>query len=681
MLSEYFRPLSPLLLLISLGLFVYFDVLGVFIDKKFIKSPSFIRPAIWIYGVGAIVFEWFWLRFLIPIRPNYVLWSLVPLLIIALPSYIKNREWRSLTVFIKANLLSIMPILIFLPILLVKSSLPPYLTDEMQYHFLSPYETYNSTWKIDYESVHPSLPKELDLFFAIPFSLTKTYSPTRLLHFAIFYSSVSAIYAWFKSRTSHLSAFAFLWIFLFLNHDLLIVATSGYIDYSTAALTVLGMITMIEFILTKTANYLYASMVFSAMSIGSKYPSLVPFATSYTIFVVWLAYTAISFASTNNAGGARGRLALQGTASASTPDSAQTGKSREHWREGQLATGPAGKEESAKFVTRFSKILKPSSILKLISLLVFFGGFWYLKNLALTGNPIFPFLGNVFKCDQALCSVTNSIFGATIPISFSYLPQLAIGITKGHSIYLLLLIPALLLILKSRRLPTIKIALFLLSCSTLSFVVIKYFTGYVDRYFYFLQIVLALLLTIPLSLHSKSRSLKKLNKVYSVVLFLFAGYFFAFNVKRIYSLKSYISPQEIRYALGKTDIYDWLKDRHRVTGDIYKWCGTLGKKELFLADEDVIRKAEDGWTHIFNVNCELLPLDFYEATPMEELKHLVAENKMLYFADREKCRKPINLNISRKEDYSLYRLEIRNLLICNSSMIIKNLYLLNPQGT
>ncbi len=62
----------------------------------------------------------------------------------------------------------------------------------------------------------------------------------------------------------------------------------------------------------------------------------------YPWVMLWISLTlAYNLASSNNAGGARGRLALQGTASASTPDSAQSGKSREHWREGQLATGPA----------------------------------------------------------------------------------------------------------------------------------------------------------------------------------------------------------------------------------------------------------------------------------------------------------------------------------------------------
>ncbi len=52
-----------------------------------------------------------------------------------------------------------------------------------------------------------------------------------------------------------------------------------------------------------------------------------------------------SLAPTNNAGGARGRI-VRYAAAASTPDSAQTGKSREHWREGQLATGPASSKSS-----------------------------------------------------------------------------------------------------------------------------------------------------------------------------------------------------------------------------------------------------------------------------------------------------------------------------------------------
>src|SRR3989344_19310 len=618
MLSEYFKPLSLSLILFSALFFVYFDAVGVYVDHLLIKSPKFLRPAFWIYGIGVIVFIWFILRFFVPLKPPYVIASFAPLFIWSLPHYIKNRSWESLILFIRKNSGLLVPLIIIFPILLIKSSLPPYLTDEMQYHFLSPFDTYNSIWKLDHQSVHPSLPKELDLFFAIPFSLTKTYAPSRLLHFAIFYSAISAIYAWFKSRISAFSSIVFLILFLFLHHDLPIVATSGYIDYSTAALSAVGVVTMLEFMLTKDTRNLYASFVFSAISFGSKYPSLVPFLASTVLLTVWFIKT-------------------------------------KHYR-----------------------VIKITNIIRLTLLTILFGGYWYIKNWIYTGNPLFPFLGNIFKCDQALCLVTSGIFGITTPITFSGLPSIAIGITKGHSLYLLLLLPALILILKSKSSSSIKTALFLLSSSLLSFVIIKYFTGYVDRYFYFLQIILALSLSVPLSFRCKPTLLKHLHQAYIVLLLTLVGYYSLANIRRIYSIKSYISPQEIRYALGKTDIYDWLKDRHRVTGDIYKWCGEPGKKELILTDEHIIRKAEDGWTYAFNVNCKLSPIEFYEPTPQEELEFLIKQNKRFFFADRENCRKPEIFDKSRKDDYGLFRQEIRNLLICNSTETVKNIYLFDP---
>ncbi len=630
MLSEYFKPLTPGLLGFVIIFFLFLDALGIFVDKRLIKSPQFLRPVIWFFGLGVVVIVSFFVHFFFPLRSLPIFLALITLAVISVPSYIKNKNWLELFVFIKSNAFLLIPLAIFLPILFVKSSLPPYTTDEMAYHFMSPFEANHVTWTqpkdfktglwIFNDRFYPNLPKEMDLFLNIPFALTKTFAPARLLHFMILYSGIWSIYAWFKSRSNLRAAAIFSLLYLFLHHDMLIMATSGYIDYSTASLTALGIVTLIEYFLSTNPGVLMASFAFWGLTIGSKLPGLAPFVVSMTLLSGW------------------------------------------------------------GIINRHKQLLSKALILRIIFILVLFGGFWYIKTWIYTGNPLYPFLSNVFKCRFNNCYSTEGFFGSwTTPLTLSNLPQIVISATRGNSILVALMIPAALILIIGRKPQLTRIATFLLLSGTIVFPIIKLFSGFVDRYFYFLQIILTLVLALPFAIKLKSPTGKVLLISYKIILLSFLIGKLSSTTKTIYSTRFYVSPQEINFAFGKTNIFDWLKDRHRHNGDLFAWCGTPGEKELELIDEWLIHDPDESPGQIFNVNCKLIATEFTGSTPIEAFNLMVKQNKKLYLADRKACRDRYNLSITREENRVIFREEVRNLLVCNSTPVVKNVYLFDPQ--
>ena len=96
-LSNYFQPLNLQTLFYFVLLFFFFDVLGTFLKNKLLKQEKNETSRIinWLLGFGFFIFIWFLISLFIPYQRNPVLISIVLLLVISLPSYIKNREYKT----------------------------------------------------------------------------------------------------------------------------------------------------------------------------------------------------------------------------------------------------------------------------------------------------------------------------------------------------------------------------------------------------------------------------------------------------------------------------------------------------------------------------------------------------------------------------------------------------------
>jgi len=458
-LSDFFSPLTPQLILFTVLAFLFLDVLGSFFDRFIIKSPLFLRPVLWLYGLGIFVLTWFLLHFFLPFSGRLIVISTLPFIFVALPSYLRARSWQTLIQFIRNHPWLVVVFIILAPALWIKASLPPYLTDEVRYHFLSPYEIINEqSWWFFNSDLYTHLPKSLDLSFWLPFAISKTYAPSRLLHFLLFFSTFSAIYAWLKSRFSKTIANTFLFIFPFLLTDLLIIGTSGYTDYSLAGLTALGVVLLLESVWS--GKLILASAVIWGLALGTKYTALI----SLTLFSL------VTFI----------------------------------------------------FSLKAKKPITLSSPHRLLSfgfLLIIFGGFWYLKNFIYTSDPIYPFLAKIVGCRLPTCFDYSPNFfqGWTIPVTFANLPKIAWELTAHHRLLIVLLLLSPILIFRQGTRNLKYAYAFIVSGLVLELIIAHFVSGFLTRYFVYFIPLLTILVCLPATSHRLYRYL-----VISFALFNFA---------------------------------------------------------------------------------------------------------------------------------------------------------------
>src|SRR3989344_7971774 len=198
-LSEYFQPLNPATISLFFLIFFSFDLWGTFIKSLFSKRQlDSSRIINWLIGLGFFSLLWFLLRFFLPPSQLRIALTILVLDLITLPHYLRAGELKKLAVAwwpLKFPLLVIAP---FLPAVFIKASLPPYYSDEMAYHFISPAQlAHLTTWRFD-GNFYPNLPQVFDSFFTLSFVLTKTYSVARLTHFAILVTAFLFAYATLK---------------------------------------------------------------------------------------------------------------------------------------------------------------------------------------------------------------------------------------------------------------------------------------------------------------------------------------------------------------------------------------------------------------------------------------------------------------------------------------------------
>src|SRR3989344_8249080 len=186
-LSDFFGPLNISNLLIFFSFVACCEIIGYRPAKLFIgKIPYFLRGAIWLLGMGIVVFAYFLSHYFVPYSFPTILFVLIVLLVPTVKYYIGEKGLKSLSDFLRDNKLPLFIVLLVLPQVFVKSSQPPYVWDEMSYHYISPYTLYfEKVWDTGV-SLYLNLPRLLDTAFISLFSLTKTYSVARLLQFSIF---------------------------------------------------------------------------------------------------------------------------------------------------------------------------------------------------------------------------------------------------------------------------------------------------------------------------------------------------------------------------------------------------------------------------------------------------------------------------------------------------------------
>jgi hypothetical protein len=579
-LSDFFHPLNAQTLLLFAVIIGASDAIGFFI-ARLLKLPLILRFAEWMIGLGFFVFLWFVLHFFIPFDPRYVSLSLFILGVSVLPFYVKNKGPVSLC---KEIIGFPWPFIFFLLVakpLFFMNSLPPYMWDEMAYHYYSPARLVAEThWQygssistgnhfFDFFSL---MPRFLDTAYVLFFAITKTYSTARLFHTFLYFTSVFLMGRFLQKKLSLIAGIIFAFLGLFFNLTLLRGATLGYTDSGTAALLLIYLVCTFGFILERQKNYLRSMVIFAAMSMGSKYTSFV-FILSSLLTV----------------GGIE--IFLQ-------------------------------KEQLLRIFKKrtFKKVKISPLLLEGVLLLIFF----------LTGNPIYPF---VFPCWKGISCGTGGAYFSSWTLGLNpgnFFQILNILFQAEAALYILVVIALILMgslfwVFRRKDITLITVLLFF---SILIEVLISHkISGFELRYFSHWLIIIPLVYVLPLG-YLKKELIQKMTVRKTLTLAVLSLFTLILLIKTlpgsIESIKGYhelrgITDNDRWFARGKMSFVDWL---HPTTPHLYPlilWCGEAKKPvDIYTADPKLIYWTES-LSKIFLVNCNLHYIKDIFALPPEEV--------------------------------------------------------------
>ena len=604
MLQDYFKPHTLLSLLSLLYLLFAFEVSGWGLTKALkIKTPNFLRPATWLFGLGQMVFLIFLSHFFVPYNGQLVILFAT---LIAWPwvkQYFKTSQHKKLFKILK---LLKLPLLFFsplAPLVFIKTSLPPHIWDEAVYHYISPYKlVHEKAWH--FRGLYDSVPRLLDTTYISLFALTKSYASARLLHFLVYLTSLSSIYLFTKKHLSVLAGLIVFVILTYLQIPLLIQSTWGYVDLGVTAFITLTTLSLVEFFVKKNTNLVYLFLLFAGLGLGTKYNALAPSLIIGSFFLFQLIFK------------------------------------------------------------RSLKNLKSKKLIIVILSSLALGGYWYIKNWLITGNPIFPFF---FDCKVPGCGVGQSFFDWTTALTLKNLPEIISQLLFNHWLLTPLSIAIIFLGLFLSRKNIRKILLLLLLTVAGEYVLLSFFAGFIRRYFYHWVIVLNLVFAISLYLVVRKIIFKTpiWLKNIAVVVFLAATAFIGF--KKIVNLyKPYLPRQEnyyqTRFALGRASIKDWTKWTLPATSEAIFWCD---KQEnlttIMVKDPFLLWFTNETRFPIFLTNCQIRES---------------SEDQAQYYLSLDDCSTPDKLPRSHKqEDERRLQMAWENhKIICKSEKIVPGLY-------
>lgn len=620
-LGDFFAPLNLYTLIYFLGLVLFFDVLGTFVKKKIVRKNASSRIINWLIGFGFFIFVWFILRFFIPPHRSYLLISIAGLFLISLPTYLKQGDYLALFKDLWDKKIVLLIIAPFLPALFVKASLPPYYADEMAYHFLSPSGLAAiEPWNF-HGGLYVNLPRVMNLFYDIAFSLVRTYSVARLINFSILATAMLYSYSVLKRNFGFLTGFLFVFIFFSLHQSIVFTSTLGYVDVPTYSFLLMGLMSSLDYLVDKRKSVLVIAAIFWSLALGTK----------YTPLTALVAFSVVFFATT----------LLE----------------KKH----------------------FKKLVKPRFLLTLLAVFLLFGGYWYVKNFLVYGNPIYPFL---FPCKAqyaADCVRGSGFFGDwTLPVTFGNLYQILKELLpKNKLLHLgLATVPVLQLVNTNKK--TRILTIVLLGAVAVELFILSRFSGFLIRYQQHMQFFLIAAFVIQLANRYENKELYPIQKVIFLAVGVSTFFSYIYVVRHTNSLKT-LNWQEINYSIGKIDIYDWVELKFPKMKDTILWCESPPGDEpapLARFDPDLIWYAPAGKMRSFMTNCYYHNPPVYSEDPKEVVDVAVEKKLTFWISTNSKCLPRGEVKRAREtEDDEKFRLRrLSNELVCNSEEILPYLY-------
>lgn len=630
-LDQYFAPLSLYYGLLLFLIWIFLDQVGYAVFKTF-KLPAFLRLFCWSLGLALWVCLWFVLHFWRPFLSGEIWVSLLALTLGSLLLLRGELAVRSLFQQVRVFpwpllFLLLVPLNLFLWI-----SSPPYMWDEMAYHYYSPAQlALEQVWPFADRGFYEMFPRFLDTAYVLVFAATKTHIAARLVHLTLLLTSLTSAAHFLKKELSYGAAVGFVFFSLFLNSSVVQGATTGYIDVAAGGLLLLFCICVIGFIKNLTLPYAVAVVITLSMALSVKYTSL-----SFVAATVVVMSGCLGFSK-------RTEIKILLTTVLKSP--------------GRLVR----------------------SLLFLMVVGVVFGGYWYLKNTWYTGNPFFPF---ILPCHEwAACNSAKVFFSTwTIPLSWQTLPTVRNIYFHDSLLFFFTVIAGLVLsayLAWSTQKSILKLFLVLsLGSLVLEMALIALFSGFDARFFYHWMFLLPLFIVLPWQtapFEGQKQNLWRLSLGTLIVLVgVTAGQVAMMTIIDI-NKPERVSNHTRSYVRGRINFDQWLNYQFPQLASVITDCGQLQPlKPLAITDPQIIWRSPEGLMRVYLVNCQwsILPMP-YEASYPAVVQDLVTRKAELISLT------PCQPNVKNpfEENTSEFRRYVFNQqLVCSSSPIANNRY-------
>jgi len=599
------------------------DVLGYKIAKIFNVSNSF-RSVFWIIGSSFFVFIWFLLHFFISFHPSYIWISLVSILVI-FTAIKKEYSLGSIFKNYKEILLLLLLLIPFAKTVFYKTSLPPREWDEMAYHFYSP-QKLNSELVWNFQSpIYAGeldwflmLPRTIETTFVIVFSITKTYATAKLLNTLIYLSMIVAVSSFLRKQNGMLSVLIFQLVTLHFSPDILYAANTGYIDTATASFGLISLIGLFKLIKKPDLKNFKIAVLFSAIALGTKYSIIAFILASWIISLLIIHFENKHFL-----------------------------------------------KRIAKFINKYPKIAFFRFGL-ITALIIAGGGYWYLKNLILAGNPIFPF--SFFPC--SVCheySINPILLGwGYLDFNLKNFPEILEQTFDQDWLKFIIFFTSALYVFMNKNNYLKKLILLIIGGYILEYLLLGKIANYNYRFFTYWPIIISIALALP---YDKSISLKSKKYAYiSLAILTTVIFYHSASKQTIANDHIMIDDKDRFFANRETNLSRWLQIQIPTMYEFVNECGMAGDLKTFQTFDPNIRMGKDGLAKIFLVNCKF---EFPQLGGTVEETFVQLDNTLPLFSTEE-C-SPDKTNPYDYEPETQYY-ELNQLIVCDREESEKFVY-------
>lgn len=448
-----------------------------------------------------------------------------------------KREWSWRNLFLSLFLL--LPWIIFLPALKSRLFYPPFYADEINYqipsviYFLNPDYVWVGNWKFD-GNLYNMIPRSMNILYEIVIRLTNSYFFIRIFIFSFSATILSSILFLLWRKANKFSALFFITLLFAIPQDLPFEITVANVDFQSSIVATLALLVGIYATIDKNKKLMFLSFCLWGGALGIKYPILIAF-LGFLIFL--LLYQL---------------------------------KNRENLIKKNIYI--------CAFLTTIS------------------GGYWYFKNLIVTGNPIYPM---VFPClgFKNQCLSYKNIFDgwAQPPIkitSFAKINEVIHLLFYESSYVLNLFYLGILLygwlvisaIKKKRAVSEVYMLTVILLVALFDLLVGSEISGFIVRYF--LRVQFWLILFTSLSFGFFVSSIKSYLLKWPILTFFTVycvlGLLNSVNIANIQA-KTYVEP----FNYWDNGIKKIISKNSIVLYPVYEWCEQQTEPKVILVNNNL----------------------------------------------------------------------------------------------